>query len=92
MGRLGPGSGEGLNIVGPFSCLGAETGVQFEAPHNMFYGMREVIVRDLNGFWITFGQEVSGEVLTPWQPVDSELLRLYKGRYHVGDMLKGTRW
>ena len=26
-------------------------------PHNTFYGMREVIIRDLNGFWITFGQE-----------------------------------
>ena len=28
-----------------------------EEPHNTFYGMREVIIRDLNGFWITFGQE-----------------------------------
>ena len=28
-----------------------------EAPHNTFYGMREVIIRDLNRFWITFGQE-----------------------------------
>jgi hypothetical protein len=26
-----------------------------EGPHNMFYGMREVIIRDLNGFWVTFG-------------------------------------
>jgi len=26
-------------------------------PHNTFYGMREIIIRDLNGFWITFGQE-----------------------------------
>ena len=30
----------------------------FEGPHNTFYGMREVIIRDLNRFWITFGQEV----------------------------------
>lgn len=37
-----------------------------KSPHNMFDGMREVIVRDLNGFWITFGQEVPAEVLTPW--------------------------
>lgn len=29
-----------------------------EEPHNTFYGMREVIIRDLNGFWITFGQEI----------------------------------
>lgn len=28
-----------------------------EEPHDTFYGMREVIIRDLNGFWITFGQE-----------------------------------
>ena len=30
----------------------------FKGPHNTFYGMREVIIRDLNRFWITFGQEV----------------------------------
>ena len=28
-----------------------------EGPHETFYGMREVIIRDLNGFWITFGEE-----------------------------------
>jgi uncharacterized glyoxalase superfamily protein PhnB len=27
-----------------------------EDPHDTFYGMREFIIRDLNGFWITFGQ------------------------------------
>jgi uncharacterized glyoxalase superfamily protein PhnB len=27
-----------------------------EELHNTFYGMREFIVRDNNGFWITFGQ------------------------------------
>ena len=52
-----------------------------EGPHNMFYGMREIIVRDLNGFWITFGQEVPQDVLTPWPSVDTELLRPYAGRY-----------
>jgi len=52
-----------------------------EGPHNMFYGMREVIVRDLNGFWITFGEQVGADVLTPWPPVDTELLRPYAGRY-----------
>src|SRR5689334_9093787 len=31
-----------------------------ETPHDTFYGMREVIIRDLNGFWITFGQEIEG--------------------------------
>lgn len=34
-------------------------GVQVvEDPHDTFYGMREFIVRDLNGFWITFGEPV----------------------------------
>lgn len=27
-----------------------------EPPHITFYGMREFIVRDNNGFWITFGE------------------------------------
>ena len=26
--------------------------------HDTFYGMREFILRDLNGFWITFGQDI----------------------------------
>jgi hypothetical protein len=45
----------------------------------MFYGMREIIVRDLNGFWITFGQQLPADVLTPWPPVDSALLSLQAG-------------
>jgi hypothetical protein len=28
-----------------------------ERPHNTFYGMREVIIRDVNRFWISFAQE-----------------------------------
>ncbi len=52
-----------------------------EGPHNMFYGMREIIVRDLNGFWITFGKEVPAEVLTPWPAVDPALLQPYQGKY-----------
>jgi uncharacterized glyoxalase superfamily protein PhnB len=24
--------------------------------HDTFYGMREFIIRDVNGFWVTFGQ------------------------------------
>ena len=27
-----------------------------EAPHDTEHGQREFIIRDLNGFWITFGQ------------------------------------
>jgi len=29
-----------------------------EEPHDTFYGMRELIVRDLNRFWITFGEPI----------------------------------
>lgn len=28
-----------------------------EKPHDTFYGMHELIIRDLNRFWITFGEE-----------------------------------
>lgn len=33
-----------------------------EDVHETFYGMRELIVRDLNGFWLTFGQRVHDAV------------------------------
>lgn len=29
-----------------------------EEPHDTFYNMREIIIRDFNGFWMTFGQPV----------------------------------
>jgi uncharacterized glyoxalase superfamily protein PhnB len=29
-----------------------------EDVHDTFYGMREFILRDINGFWITFGQPI----------------------------------
>ena len=29
-----------------------------EGLHDTFYGMREFIIRDLNRFWMTFGQEM----------------------------------
>ena len=28
-------------------------------PYDAFYGMRELIIRDLNRFWITFGQVIA---------------------------------
>ena len=31
-----------------------------EGLHDTFYGMREFIIRDLNRFWITFGQSGQG--------------------------------
>jgi uncharacterized glyoxalase superfamily protein PhnB len=30
-----------------------------EEPHETFYGMRELIVRDPNGFWVTFAEPVT---------------------------------
>lgn len=30
-----------------------------EGPHDTHYGMRELIIRDLNGFWITFGKNLT---------------------------------
>jgi len=32
-----------------------------EGLHDTFYGMREFIIRDLNKFWITFGQPVASD-------------------------------
>ena len=34
-----------------------------EGPHDTFYGMRELTIRDLNRFWITFGQTSISEAL-----------------------------
>lgn len=52
-----------------------------EGPHNMFYGMREIIIRDVNGFWITFGQEIPPDVLTPWPAEAPAVLQRYAGKY-----------
>ncbi|HEU4506792.1 MAG TPA: VOC family protein [Pyrinomonadaceae bacterium] len=30
-----------------------------EPPHDTFYGAHELIIRDLNRFWITFGQDTA---------------------------------
>jgi uncharacterized glyoxalase superfamily protein PhnB len=32
-----------------------------EGLHDTFYGMREFVIRDINGFWITFGEPVAGD-------------------------------
>ena len=38
-------------------CPNLKGRVEFaEDLHDTFYGMREFIIRDLNRFWITFGQ------------------------------------
>lgn len=38
-----------------FAELGGRVDV-VKPPHDTHYGMRELIIRDLNRFWITFGQ------------------------------------
>src|SRR5262249_38866056 len=34
-----------------------------EGPHDTFYGMRELIIRDLNRFWVTFGESSAFDLL-----------------------------
>jgi uncharacterized glyoxalase superfamily protein PhnB len=47
-----------------------------EAPHDTFYGMREFIIRDLNRFWITFGQEsVFAKLMSSVRQGETELVR-----------------
>ena len=47
-----------------------------ERPHDQFYGMREVTIRDLNRFWVTFGQPSTFEsLLTAVQESNLELVR-----------------
>lgn len=47
-----------------------------EGPHNTFYGTREVIIRDFNRFWITFGQEsVFGMLINGISEEKPELVR-----------------
>lgn len=47
-----------------------------KGPHNTFYGAREVIIRDLNRFWITFGQDsVFGILMSGVSEGKPELVR-----------------
>jgi hypothetical protein len=47
-----------------------------EGPHDTFYGMREFLIRDLNGFWITFGEESAyGQLMNAMQRGDGEAVR-----------------
>jgi uncharacterized glyoxalase superfamily protein PhnB len=45
------------DVDAPYERLKSRVDV-VEGPHDTFYGMREFIIRDLNRFWITFGQPV----------------------------------
>ena len=44
-----------------------------------------MIIRDLNGFWITFGQSIPQEELTPWPAVPAGQLQAYVGLYSSPD-------
>lgn len=52
-----------------------------EAPHDTFYGMHELIIRDLNRFWITFGQESVFVADAPPAEIPPETLQSYVGNY-----------
>lgn len=75
------------NVDGVFERLKDRVEV-IEGPHNMFYGMREAIIRDLNGFWITFGEDVPVEKLAPWPAVARETLQPYEGTYTSDDGMR----
>jgi uncharacterized glyoxalase superfamily protein PhnB len=48
-----------------------------EGPHDTFYGMREFIIRDLNRFWITFGQvSVFNVIMTGVREGNTEVVRV----------------
>ena len=52
-----------------------------EGPHDTFYGMREFIIRDLNRFWITFGQtSVFGMLMNAVREGDTESVRVALNR------------
>ena len=52
-----------------------------EGPHDTFYGMREVIIRDVNRFWITFGEESAfAKLMSGVGEGDAELVRNAVGR------------
>lgn len=50
-------------------------------PHDTFYGMHELIIRDLNRFWITFGQESVFVADAPPAEIAPETLESYIGNY-----------
>jgi uncharacterized glyoxalase superfamily protein PhnB len=45
-----------------------------EGLHNTFYGMREFIIRDLNRFWMTFGQPVPSSQVAATKPSEGNHL------------------
>jgi uncharacterized glyoxalase superfamily protein PhnB len=47
------------DVAGLYQRLKDQVDVQ-RGIHETFYGMREFIVRDVNGFWVTFGESLQG--------------------------------
>lgn len=63
------------NVDDLYTRLKDQVDVQ-ESPHDTFYGMRELIIRDLNRFWITFGQpSVFERLMTAVREGDTESVR-----------------
>src|SRR5262249_51040544 len=60
-----------------------------EGLHNTFYGMREFIIRDLNRFWITFGQDVSASSVTYLNRPRNENIRSLTPLYLRGGSISG---
>jgi uncharacterized glyoxalase superfamily protein PhnB len=45
------------DVEGVYRCIKHRVQI-VEDPHDTFYGMREFIMRDINRFWVTFGQPI----------------------------------
>ena len=58
---LGP-QADGEGVDAPFAELRDRVDV-VEPPYDAFHGNRELIIRDINRFWITFAQPIPG-----WSP------------------------
>ena len=54
--KVDPREGRGVDALHAVLKDRAEV---IEPPYDAFHGNRELIVRDLNGFWITFGQAIA---------------------------------
>jgi hypothetical protein len=68
------------NIDGLFDRLKDRVDV-VEGPHDTFYGMRELIIRDINRFWITFGEETAfGQLMNGVRSHDIEAVHRAIGR------------
>lgn len=51
--------GPDVSVDALFDDLRVRTDI-VEPPHDTFHGARQLIIRDLNGFWITFAEPLEG--------------------------------